>query len=87
MIEIMKMVANRIAYRKKKEEEEVRKYYLSEERYRSISQTRKEKRLSKMFQAENFQKTLFEKVKKNKEVNDFRITKSKRLNSIYNSVQ
>jgi hypothetical protein len=55
----LKLVSNRITFRKKKEEEDLRRYIRSEERTRMLSETKNYKRFQEMLKEEVEQKKEF----------------------------
>jgi hypothetical protein len=83
----LKLVSNRIIYRKKKEETEIKRYIRSEERNRLLSETKNYKKFKDMLKEELEQKNEFEVRKKAKEVEDFRTTHTRRLHLINQSVR
>jgi len=52
----LKLVSNRISFRKKKEEDEIKRYIRSEERSRFMSETKNYKKLNDMLKDELDQK-------------------------------
>lgn len=81
------MVSNRINFKRKKEEEELRKFIRSEEKSLALVETHNYKKFNELIKDEFHQRKTFEMRKKAKEVEDSRVTTNRRLSLIYQAVK